>query len=135
MTYFTEDVIRVDWSFSFFLSNESREFFTSGQDCWVVQRHIDGVEDVNFGSSVGSTSLSLFLNLLDFFCCGGLGDISFLALFLPLAALRGRSGGVLVDDDTRAFLVSELGVGSVVGWDILEKLLAGLVLGVHPVVR
>ena len=73
--------------------------------------------------------------MLDFFSCGGLGDISFLALFLPLAALRGRSGGVLVDDDTRAFLVSKLGVGSVVGWDILEKLLAGLVLGVHPVVR
>ena len=43
MTYFTEDVIRVDWSFSFFLGNESREFFTSGNysNIQMVRNEID----------------------------------------------------------------------------------------------
>ena len=43
LTYFTEDVIRVDWSFSFFLSNESREFFTSGHysNIQMVRNEID----------------------------------------------------------------------------------------------
>lgn len=138
LTDLTKDVISFTCArISDFIIYEGLKFFTRTQDLWVVERHVDRVEDVDLSVGIRRPchSLGLFLLFSVYFLFLSRSTCLILSsLSSALAAGRIRRGGLVHCSLAWSSLGCKLGIGRVVIWDVFLQLLASLVYIVHLVV-